>query len=1058
MTMTLRARQWLLLAAVMLLVGSAVAWNLYATHDSIAADERERLTTQAELVEKNVTPQLLLANRVIENIIKTLPAWQAQKDGFRRANHELQVINDTLIGIRPILVIKADGTVVASSNPTLVGRNFAYREYFKTALNNPDPGVFHVSAPFKTVLDTFVISLFRSIRGPHGEFAGIVIVSVVPDYFSVLLDSVRYAPDMRAVLIHADGKLFLMMPTRTELEGTDLAKPGTFYSHHLDSGQKTSTMTGKVQITGEERMGVMRTIKPDDLPMDKPLLLVVGRDLSSIFADWRRNAYLQGVLFLMLLLTTTLGLYVYQKRLLEFNRLALAQSVGRKRVEDDLAKEKAFVETALDSLVDTFFVFEPRTGKAIRWNKALKELSGYADEEIATLKTPDAYYNQDDLNKAESAIASVASGSKAVVELNLICKDGRTIPMEYVATTVNSTLEKTRYVIAIGRNITERKRAEQVLRDSEARFRAIIEASPSPFVLNDERNNITYLNAAFTRTFGYTLDDIPTLSEWWPKAYPDPAYRQWVAATWQTYMEKAQRENTPIVPFELNICCKDGSVRTVMADVKPVVMTDEQAHLVSFYDITERKQAELEILRTKNLLQATLDAIPDLLFEVGLDGHIYNYHAHRSDLLAAQPEVFLGRTFSEILPAEVAQVCQSAIREAAEQGWSTGKDYPLQLPQGKFWFELSVAPMPEGKDADRHYIMLARDVTERKRLREQLLSFLENSAVVAWIKEPNGAYVFITDNYLRTFGLTRQDIIGKTHHEIWSKEIADEYERNDQRLLAQEGVMEVVEPAKFPDGCNSWWQVNKFVFHDARGKTMIGGMAVNITGRIQQEQQRLDKERAHRITLVREVHHRIKNNLQSIAGLLRRELGQFVELNPRLETAISQVNVIAVVHGLQGAELHETTRLYEVVRSICKSVADLALRPVQFQEQAEDSAVRRIGIDKGEAVSVALVLNELVLNAVKHSPASGSAPRVTLTAVDDAVQVVICNATTAAPGFDIVSGKGISTGLSLVRSLMPEQGAELTYELDEQGELVTTLKLASPVVFNPREDATSADR
>ena len=74
----------------------------------------------------------------------------------------------------------------------------------------------------------------------------------------------------------------------------------------------------------------------------------------------------------------------------------------------------------------------------------------------------------------------------------------------------------------------------------------------------------------------------------------------------------------------------------------------------------------------------------------------------------------------------------------------------------------------------------------------------------------------------------------------------------------------------------------------------------------------------------------------------------------------------------------------------------------------------------------------------------------------DVVQVIICNTTTTAPNFDIVSGKGISTGLSLVRSLMPEQGAELTYEPDAQGELVTTLKLASPVVFIPPEDRTSA--
>jgi len=115
---------------------------------------------------KNLEPQLLLANRVIAGILSDLPSWRAERDGLQRANRRLQAINDTLIGIRPILVIGADGDVIASSNETLVGMNFAQRDYFQTAIKNPDPGIFHVSAPFKTVLDTFVISLFRTIPGP----------------------------------------------------------------------------------------------------------------------------------------------------------------------------------------------------------------------------------------------------------------------------------------------------------------------------------------------------------------------------------------------------------------------------------------------------------------------------------------------------------------------------------------------------------------------------------------------------------------------------------------------------------------------------------------------------------------------------------------------------------------------------------------------------------------------------------------------------------------------------------------------------------------------------
>ncbi len=103
------------------------------------------------------------------------------------------------------------------------------QDYFQTALKNPDPGKFHLSAPFKSVLGHYAISMFRTIPGPRGEFGGIVIVSAVPEFFTTLLDSVRYAEDMRASLIHGDGRLFLIASPRPDIEGLNLGIPGTFF-------------------------------------------------------------------------------------------------------------------------------------------------------------------------------------------------------------------------------------------------------------------------------------------------------------------------------------------------------------------------------------------------------------------------------------------------------------------------------------------------------------------------------------------------------------------------------------------------------------------------------------------------------------------------------------------------------------------------------------------------------------------------------------------------------------------------------------------------------------
>jgi PAS domain S-box-containing protein len=195
-----------------------------------------------------------------------------------------------------------------------------------------------------------------------------------------------------------------------------------------------------------------------------------------------------------------------------------------------------------------------------------------------------------------------------------------------------------------------------------------------------------------------------------------------------------------------------------MADGKP------RRVIGTHTDIAGRRQAEGEILVTKNKLQATLDAIPDLLFEVGLDGRIYDYHARRASLLAAPPDVFLGKAVSEVLPPKAAKVCMSAILEAAEKGWSGGVEYSLQLPQGERWFELSVAPMHESDTIDRRFILLARDITERKQAEEknrQQTVALESAANGIVITDKNGTIEWINPAWSALTGYSKEEAIGK---------------------------------------------------------------------------------------------------------------------------------------------------------------------------------------------------------------------------------------------------------------------------------------------------------
>jgi len=132
-----------------------------------------------------------------------------------------------------------------------------------------------------------------------------------------------------------------------------------------------------------------------------------------------------------------------------------------RETEEELRAEKEFADKLLDAPADTVFVFNPFTGKAIRWNKVFSLVCGYSDEEIASLKAPDAYYGKTDLERARTAIARMLKEGEGTIELSLTTKDGKPIPFEYSGSLVADRDGVPRLLISIGRDITERRRAEE---------------------------------------------------------------------------------------------------------------------------------------------------------------------------------------------------------------------------------------------------------------------------------------------------------------------------------------------------------------------------------------------------------------------------------------------------------------------------------------------------------------------------------------------------------------------------------------------------------------------
>jgi diguanylate cyclase (GGDEF)-like protein/PAS domain S-box-containing protein len=127
-----------------------------------------------------------------------------------------------------------------------------------------------------------------------------------------------------------------------------------------------------------------------------------------------------------------------------------------------------------------------------------------------------------------------------------------------------------------------------------------------------------------------------------------------------------------------------------------------------------------ELRQTKANLEATLNAIPDVLFEVDLAGRYHAFRTSRLDLLTVPPEVFLGKLISEILPARAASICLGALQEANANGFSTGQQIEIPIGGEIRWFELSIARKNDIGAGEPRFIIISRDITERKRNEAQL--------------------------------------------------------------------------------------------------------------------------------------------------------------------------------------------------------------------------------------------------------------------------------------------------------------------------------------------------
>jgi len=565
--------EWLLLLGLMLGLGGYVGHAQYQEMTRLEAEQRERLASQVSLIEKNLVSQLGAANRALAGIVSDLPSWLGQPPAQDRIRLRLQTITGTLTGVAALLVIDAQGQVLASSLPATQGADAYQRTFAEIERRARDPATLYVTAPVRHADGRTSIALAREIPALRGQFGGVVMAALDPQFFGVLLDSVRYAPDVWTYLTHGDGRLFMMSPERPDLFGKDLGVAQSLFTRHRLSGQPVNVYSGPVYATGEDRMMALHTVQPDTLRMDKPLVVAISRDSQAIFAPQRRAAGMAAGAFGALVLVTVVSLLLYQRRERAMLRLR-AQRASEAR------------QLAIFNASPDIQLISDAQGLITQANDRVEHLLGYTADELIgrpiECLVPQGARRQHPQLRAQFGAAPSARPMRQGLAVKALRKDGQECDVEVSLSRIETP--QGFLFVSVLRDVTERKRAEAELRVAATAFEA-----QEGMVVTDGERMVLRSNLAFSKITGYGADEVVGRKMGFLKSGRHDAdfyAGMWAAierdGTWQGEIWNRHKHGE-VRPHWLTISAvKDGEGRVT--------------HYVGTYmDITERKQAEAKI-------------------------------------------------------------------------------------------------------------------------------------------------------------------------------------------------------------------------------------------------------------------------------------------------------------------------------------------------------------------------------------------------------------------------------------------------------------------------------
>ncbi len=452
----------------------------------------------------------------------------------------------------------------------------------------------------------------------------------------------------------------------------------------------------------------------------------------------------------------------------------------RKRTEDALRESEERLRLVVENMPVMLDAFDA-DGNLIAWNHECERVTGYsADEIIGNPQAVELLYPDADYLQRTMAEWAERGNAFRDWELELTSKDGNTRTVSW--TNISGQFPIPGWASwSIGVDVTERKRAERALRESEQNFRDLVENSPDGIAIVDEHGYHIYVNSRFAEITGYSINELRSMTGW-DMTRPEDI------DVFKQRMQKRAANEPHVRKYERFFVRKDGTqVLTEMSSTM-TVWQGKNRPMAIIRDITERVQAEGELRQSEERYRTLFERANDAIHLSNENDEIVDANPRMCEMMGYSRKELLTMRIPDLQAPEVRGQAGSVVRdELARYGSTTFKSLNIHRDGTRIPVEITVSKATDPDGA--LYFSIIRDITERvqaeKALRESELRWrsIVRASPIGIGLVSDRVLLQVNDRLCEMLGCSSDELVGKKARVVYATD--EEYERVGAEKYAQ---------------------------------------------------------------------------------------------------------------------------------------------------------------------------------------------------------------------------------------------------------------------------------